>query len=54
MTAGDVTITEVNDFTATTLDTALTSVRSAIGLNGTWQVVIYGNDAFVIGIEEAV
>lgn len=55
MAAGDVTVNLVEDWTTTTLDTAVTAVRTAIGANGTWNMVSVnqGQDIVVVGIEEA-
>jgi hypothetical protein len=55
MAAGDVTVQLVENVTTTTLDTAITAIRSSVGANGKilMEAVNNGLDMFVVGIEEA-
>ncbi|MCK5017475.1 MAG: hypothetical protein KAS32_10445 [Candidatus Peribacteraceae bacterium] len=53
MAAGDVTVTTLNNATAATIDTALTTIRTAGGANGTYGVLSLDGKVFCWGIEEA-
>ena len=55
MAAGDVETDLVKNWTAASVDTALTTLRTTIGANGTWQAVLVngGLDMLLIGIVEA-
>ncbi len=53
MAAGDVTVTLVSDATAASIDTALTTIRTAGGANGTYGVFAFDGKVFCWGIEEA-
>ena len=53
MTAGDVTVTVVNDATTATIDTALTAIRSSGGANGSYGIFSLDGRVFCWGIEEA-
>ena len=53
MAAGDVTVTIVENPTSTTIDTALTAIRTACGANGKYGMEELNGDMVVWGIEEA-
>lgn len=53
MAAGDVTVTVVENPTATTIDTALTAIRASCGANGKYGAFELNGDVVVWGIEEA-
>ena len=53
MAAGDVTVTLVSNATAASIDTAMTSIRSSGGANGTYGIFSLDGKVFCWGIEEA-
>ena len=53
MAAGDVAVTLVNNATTTTIDTALTALRSTGGANGSYGVFAFDGKVFCWGITEA-
>ena len=53
MAAGDVAVTVVNDATATTVDTAMSALRSTGGANGTYGIFVLDGRVFCWGITEA-
>lgn len=54
MVAGDVTVDIIaTPISASTIDTAVTTIRTAIGANGTWNIFNIDGQAIVVGIEEA-
>jgi hypothetical protein len=55
MAVGDVTVTLVENWNTTTLDTAMTALRSAGGASGTYLMTSTNNgqDIVCLGIEES-
>lgn len=55
MAPGNVTVNLVEDFTTSSVDTAVTSLRSSVGANGKiyMEAVNNGRDILLVGIEEA-
>ena len=52
MAAGDVAVTLVTDATTTSIDTAMTALRTTGGANGTYGIFVLDGKVFCWGITE--